>query len=357
MASPDTATFAAEILQRSCQSFGGYAAAALLESRPDTARRFGPDAFAGWKSDVAQRVLELAAALRMGEPRIFVARVQWARKAFQARDHDTGDLRASLTALRDVLKEQLPEQGRSAALDYLDQGLAALAANTLPTPDKELDPARPNDRIALSYLQKILSGDVAGAVDELCDAVSRGLPVAEAYLEVLIPAQREIGRLWHTAQVSVAEEHLVTGAIQRTMAVLAHDTPAAASNGKTVVVAAVTRNAHEIGLRAAADLYQLAGWRAIFLGADVPQEDLPAILGIFDADVLLLGVSLAPQLPMASQAIKLIRKQCERPVQVIVGGAAVDEAPEVWRTLGADGYAADLASVERLGARLVGLPA
>jgi methanogenic corrinoid protein MtbC1 len=355
MTQPDPNQFAAAILQSSCQSFAGYAAGAMLQSHPETARRFGADAFAGWKIHVAQRILELAAALRMSEARIFVARVRWARKAFEARNHGPDDLRASLQALRDVLGERLPERARGGALDYLDQGLAVLSAAAPPSADKELDPSRPNDRLALSYLQKVLSGDVPGAIDEVSRAVAGGLPVTAAYVEVLIAAEREIGRLWHAAQVSVAEEHLVTSAIQRTMAVLAGSVPAARPNGKTAVVAAIASNAHDIGLRAAADLYQFGGWRAIFLGADVPEEDLPAMLGYFDADVLLLGVTLAPQLPRAGEAIRLIRERCERPVKIIIGGAATDEAPEAWKVLGADGYASDLAGVEQLGARLVGL--
>lgn len=355
MTQPDTNQFAAAILQNSCQSFAGYAAGAMVQKNPETARRFGPEAFAVWKTHVAQRVQELAAALRMSEARIFVARVRWARKAFEARNHGPEDLRASLQALRDVLVERLPERARGGALDYLDQGLAALANEALPSADKELDPSRPNDRLALSYLQKVLSGDVPGAIDEVLRAAANGLSVPAAYVDVLIAAEREIGRLWHTAQVSVAEEHLVTSAIQRTMAVLARSIPAARPNGKTVVVAAIANNAHDIGLRAAANLYELAGWRAIFLGADVPEDDLAAMLGFFDADVLLLGITLAPQLSQAGEAIRLIRERCEQPVKIIVGGAATDEAPEAWKALGADGYASDLTTVERCGARLVGL--
>jgi methanogenic corrinoid protein MtbC1 len=341
---PDGNQFVAEILQRSCQTFAGYAANALVESSASAASRFGADPFGDWKTHVAQRILELAAALRVGEPRIFVARVLWAQKAFHARAAGNEDLRASLH-----------ERARGGALDYLDQGLAAMAHAPGGATEPGLDPSRPNDRLALSYLQKVLSGAAVDATNELLRAVDAGLPVTSAYLEVLIAAEREIGRLWHSAQVSVAEEHMVTSAIQRTMAVILQRTPATAANGKTAIVAAIEKNAHDVGLRAAADLYQLAGWRSIFLGADVPQEDLLSMLDVFAADVLLLGVTLAPQLPRAGETIRAVRERFERRVQIIVGGAAFDEAPVLWKALGADGYAASLASVESLGARLVGL--
>jgi methanogenic corrinoid protein MtbC1 len=357
MSAPDANPFAAELLQRSCQSFAGYAASAMLAASPETARRFGPDASAGWKTHQAQRLLELAAALRVGSPGLFVARVRWMQKAFQARSQGMEDLGVSLRSLREVLAERLPPPARNGALEYLDKGIAALASE-VPAPAKsELDPARPNDRIALAYLQKVLSGDVAGATDDVLRAVAGGLSASAAYLEVLLPAEREIGHRWHTAKVSVGEEHLVTYAIQRTMAILSHQSRPAAGNGKAAVVAAVAGNAHDIGLRAAAELYRLAGWHATFLGADVPPEDLVAMLGYVEADLLLLGVTLAPQLGKASETIRLVRERCERPVRIIVGGAAFDDAPDVWQTIGADAYAASLASAERLGARLIGLAA
>ena len=354
MSPPSPFGFAAQALERGASAYAGYAAAALVEREPALRQAFGADAQTGWRVHLAQRVLELSAALNAAEPKLFVARVLWTARAFRARQQDDRAIRLSLESLRDVLAERLPEPARGGPLDYLERALDALQGPEAAAPDHALDPSRPSDRLALLYLQKILEGDVAGAVAEIQAATRQGMDVRAAYLEVLLPAQREIGRLWHLGEVTVAEEHLVTFTIQRTMAVLAASAPAVPSNGKTAVVAAVATNAHDIGLRAVADLYQLAGWRTIFLGADVPAEDLPSILNYFQADLLLLGATIATQLPRVQQAIATLRAQGDRPVKVIVGGAAFDEADEVWKKLGADGYAARIDEAVTLGGRLVG---
>ena len=39
-------------------------------------------------------------------------------------------------------------------------------------------------------------------------------------------------------------------------------------------MAAVAGNQHDIGLHAVADFFEMAGWRSILLGADVPAADL-----------------------------------------------------------------------------------
>ena len=346
--------FAAQLLERGASGYAGFAAAALIEKDPAVRERFGPDALAGWKLHLTQRLLELSAALTTAEPQLFVSRVLWTAKAFRARNQDESTIRLSLESLREVLGERLPAPSRAVPLEYLDQALKALEGAAPGADSPELDPSRPTDALALRYLQKVLEGDVAGAVAEVVNATRQGLDVRSAYLDVLLPAQREIGRLWHLGEVNVAEEHLVTSATQRTMAVLSHSAQPAPANGKSAIVAAVASNAHDIGLRAVADLYQLAGWRTIFLGADVPMEDLPAILNYFQADLLLLGATIVTQLPRVQQTIAAVRTRSDRPVKVIVGGAAFDETADLWKKVGADGYASRVDEAVTLGARLVG---
>ena len=199
-------------------------------------------------------------------------------------------------------------------------------------------------------IEDILEGNSLQAQQAVVAAVDKGLPIEDAYIGVLLAAQKEIGRLWHADEVSVAEEHLVTMTTQKTMAVLAYSAPRQAPNGGTAVTACVAGNAHDIGPRALADLYQLAGWRSIFLGADVPVNDLPAMLDAYEADVVSLTGTLSTQVDQAADAVRVIRMHCERPVRVLVGGALFDEAPEVADAIGADAYTADIREALQLSA-------
>ena len=343
-----------QLLERGAAGYAGYAASAMLEQRPEVHQQFGADALTGWKNHLTQRLLELAAALATDEPRLFVARALWTARAFRAREQDGALVQLSLETLRQVLAEHMPEPARAAPLDYLDQALKALAEPPAAEDALALDPERPADRLALRYLQNILEGNVSDAVAEVINAVRDGLDVQSAYIDVLLAAQREIGRLWHVCEVSVAEEHLVTFTTQRTMGILVHGAPPAPANGKTAIIAAVATNTHDIGLRAVADFFQMAGWRSIYLGADVPMEDLPVMINYFQADVLLLGATLSTQLPRVRQAIAATRSGSERSVKIIVGGTAFDEGSALWKKVGADGYAGRVDEAVSLGARLTG---
>ena len=352
MTKPDR--FSADLLERSASGYAGFAAALMFERDPAMQEREGSSAPGAWRSHLTQRVLDLAAALSAGEPQLFTGRVLWSRKAFRAQARDEADIRRSIQALRDVLAERLPKPALDGPLACLDAALDVLAAPAEAPDPTELDPKRPTDRLALEYLQKILEGNAAEAVSLVSRVVGDGLSPQALYLQVLLPAQREVGRLWHAGELSVAEEHMVTAVTQRAMAVVINQAAPVSSNGHTVVVAAVSGNVHDIGLRALADMYQLAGWRVIYAGSDVPMLDLPALLSFYEADLLMLGATLATHIPRVEQAIAAIRERCERPVRIVVGGAAFDEAPELWSRIGSDGYAASIDEALALGARLVG---
>ncbi|MDH3511566.1 MAG: cobalamin-dependent protein [Gammaproteobacteria bacterium] len=347
--------FLTELLQRGASGFAGFAAGLLIERLPDAGGKYPPDAFSSWKVHLTQRVIELAAAIGAGEPKLFHARIAWSRKAFLAHDRNVDDLKLSLEVLREVLMERLPEHVSEDCSLFIDEAVEAFDADSEGLDESFLDPAVPAGKMALQYLQLVLEGNVSDAIAKVTRAAQNGMDAAGVYTDVLMPAQREIGRLWHLGDVTVAEEHLVSFATQRAMAILANSAPDVPGNGKTVITAAVAGNIHDIGLRAVADLYQIAGWRSIFLGSDVPMRDLPAMLTFFEADLFLLGAMLSTHIQKVAETIQVIRDRCERDVKIIVGGAAFDEAPQLWRRNNSDGYADSIEGAVALGSSLLKL--
>ncbi len=345
--------FTAQLLEISAAGYAALAARRLLEQHPEVADRFGPDALGAWKSALGQRLVELAAALKLGAPRVFAGRVLWTESAFRARDIPVEDLRASLEALSSVLQEELPEASRKPAGQTLALALEALEGAG-PQADLVLDPATPSGQLALKYITAVLEGDSRAGIDLVLDQLDEGLSVESAYVDVLMPAQRELGRLWHAGELGIAEEHLVTHTTQRLMSLLAHRAPRARPNGHTAVCASVLGNAHDIGIRVIADFLEIAGWRSIYLGADVPASELAAAVQYFDGDLLVLSAALPTQLEHIGTAIESVRRLENRQVKVMVGGLAFRDAPELWKELGADGYAETAGEAVALADSLLG---
>lgn len=347
--------FAGRLLEASAPGLAGMAAGLLLEREPAVAEQFGEGATAAWKEQLEQHVRELAAALTAGAPEVFASRVRWTRQAFAARQVPEAVLRQSLSCLEEVLREQLPPAASGPAVEALGGGLAVLDAPA-PAPPAPLDPGEEGARLALRFLERALEGDAPGAVGLLVDAQDEGIATPQLLLDVLVPAQREIGRMWHANEVDIAEEHVVTAAVQRALAVVTQRTPRKADNGLRVVVAAAPGDAHDTGVRVLADLFALEGWRAVCLGADVPSSALARAVLHFAPDLLVLASALAVQLPVLREAIEAVRPVPGEGVRVLVGGPAFADAPDLWRAVGADGFAPTLGEAVSSGASLVGAP-
>lgn len=342
-------TLAAELLERSA---AGYASAAnaLLQKTPDLGAEFAR-ASTEWKAHFQQRILELAAAIRVDQPKLFVRRIQWLRRAIRARGADEREMRVALESLRAALELELPDQVKSSVEQPIRQALDTLDAEIEPELES-LDGSTPWGRLALQYLANCLEGRTCEATKLVLDALDGGATPADVYTEVLLPAQREVGQLWHRGDVSVSEERLVSETTRELMTLIVHRFAPRSDPRLTVLAASVAGNAHDIGLRAVADLLRLAGWHVLYLGADMPTADVARAVRSFGVRLVVLSATLTTQINTLSEAIEQIKHMTDAP-PILVGGLALEDDEELWRQLGADAYCPDAASAVGIGTKLI----
>lgn len=72
------------------------------------------------------------------------------------------------------------------------------------------EPHGDSSALARGYLDALLRGDPTRAAVVVTQARERGLSAPRIYLEMLAPAQEELGSLWRRKRLSVAQEHLAT---------------------------------------------------------------------------------------------------------------------------------------------------
>jgi methanogenic corrinoid protein MtbC1 len=338
---------AAEILETSA---AGFAAAALAELRPAAAAG-PPDAdLATWRTHLTQRVLELAAAVRVEQPVLFANRVEWLRRAARARGKGEAELERALVSLCTAVRRELPGNLAAVVEPSLDLALAAFERE-LPAAAPALDAGTPAHRVALRYLALCLEGKPYAAIELVLGELDRGLSTAVVYSDVLVAAQKEIGELWHVGDVSVAEEHLVSETTREVMTLIVARRAPRVPAGPGLVAASVSGNAHDIGLRAVTDLFRLAGWRALFLGTNMPPEEIARAAAAFGVELVVLNATLTTQLHALGDSILTIRRLAPR-CRVLVGGLAFEGLPDLWRQLGADGHAPTIDVAVALGEEL-----
>lgn len=347
------AAMLAEVLNRSAKALAAYAAGELLAAEPKAAEGFGADPHAGWSSVLRGRLDELAAAASFEQPSVFAGQMSWARAVLLARGIRVDVIRQAFEHLGRVLAEELPEQVQPLALDYFERGMRALDQPSDDVTTSLL--ANTHDgRLAAAYLLAVLEGNRVKAGRIVLDAAARGHDVRRLYLDVLLPAQAEVGRMWAAGEINVAEEHFASDTTKAVMAQLRQLAPAAAENGRTFLAAAVMGNFHDVGVHAVADFFEMAGWRTIQLGANVPTEDLIQAVEFFRTDLLGLSVSLSTQLPALRETVRALRRSSlGNRLKIIIGGRALAENAALARQVGADAFAVDPQQAVEIGSRLV----
>lgn len=187
---------------------------------------------------------------------------------------------------------------------------------------------RASARLSRRYLDALRAADGPGAYRIAADALGGGMSVPELYQRVIAPAMHEIGELWEKGALSVADEHLATALTNRVLAAVRPPVRVEAGTGgpvadgkRSALLAAVEGEQHSLGLRMAADILEDAGFRTIYLGADVPTDALLQAVEAFSPDLLVIAAtmpSLVPQLEAVASAVRSSHPELE----LLIGGPA-----------------------------------
>lgn len=308
---------------------------------PPLAERYGPHGQMKCYQDTLYHLLYLSEAVANRAPMLFRDYVAWAKALLVGLGIPASDLVQHLRLLEQVLHEQHDLSVAIVASEYIEQTLDVF--DTLPSePPTFMRDDTPLHELGNAYLDKLLAYQRHDAMQLILDAVAGGTSVADVYLYVFQMVLREVGRLWQTNRASVALEHYCTAATQVVMARLSPQVFAAERVGRTIVTTCVGDELHEVGVRMVADFFEMAGWDALYLGANMPSESIVKTLVEQRADVLGVSVTLTAHLPTAIELIAAVRSHPDcMHVKVCVGGYPFNLTEDLWRKVGADGYGPD----------------
>jgi len=137
--------------------------------------------------------------------------------------------------------------------------------------------------------------------------------------ELAMPLAREIGERWVGQRMRIASEHLAT-AVLRSMLGSALQPSATALRGARIVFATLAGERHELGLLMAALASMGAGANPLYLGPEVPVEDLLHAVSRSGAAALALSIIAAPASEVAGP-LAALRAGLPADVHLWVGGA------------------------------------
>ncbi|MFA6576152.1 MAG: cobalamin-dependent protein [Nocardioides sp.] len=286
----------------------------------------------------------LQAAVELDDPTVFRDYALWCRDLLGARGIGVASLVARLEAVRDELVGRLSPPAADAVDLATRAALAALAAGQ-DSPWGEGDPLSPACNL---YLTASVSGRREQALAIAREAVSGAQSPVDVYVDIFQSALYEAGRRWQTSGLTIAEEHMATATTQFILSVLQEELPRTGSQRETAVVTGVVGEQHVVGASIVANVLEADGWDVRFIGTDLPHDAVASAVDEYGAALLAISVTMSGSVADARDLITLVRGSSADPPRIIVGGAAFRRDPQLWRTVGADGFAADARSVAEL---------
>ncbi len=285
----------------------------------------------------AQLSTSLRNAVDLDVPEIFVDTVTWARTALSFRHVSPQALIRALESMHEHLADHVPSARAESMRRILVRARAELDVDHLPEASA-IDESTPSGAIARRYLTAVLDGDEDRAVRDVLIAVAGGMKTLSVYEDVVTPVMHETGRMWQRNEIGIAQEHVVTGSVERLMAQLIEFDRTMQRRDLTVATASIGESRHQVAARMVADAFTLCGWQATYLGSSVPVDDLLDYVDRVSVDVLAISATLARDVLPVRELIEQLDLRPLAPL-VIVGGRAFSLNASLWRRVGADGYA------------------
>jgi methanogenic corrinoid protein MtbC1 len=314
--------------------------AKFFSRHPDWVERYGDRGFELGIQDAQFHIGFLAGALAGGEPEAFGQYVAWTRRVLDSRGISVLFLRENLEQIEAALLAALPLEHHERLRAAFQAGYRACDR----PPDEAAGPQAPGQLAtpARVYLLAILQGDRQAALGIARESL-RESSLPRLYLEVIEPAQYEVGRLWETNAISVAEEHMATAVTQFVMAQCFSPAGRPALCRGKIVLTGVEEEFHHLGANMVADVLEALGWDVRFLGTNLPHTGILEVIREHRPDWVGISATTLLSLPQASRLIAEIRTAFpEGAPGIVVGGSAFRFSPLAWREIGADAAAVNL---------------
>ncbi len=317
-----------------------------LESNPKIIELVGRNPFDMMRNNLRNHVALMSTVFRINSFELLVRTVPWTYRTYHAKgfsyDHFLIELVAFQVAIHECIADPVMKSEILAVYKWMIQNHEKFIILSRNGEGFSFSVHNEANEMQQVFMTLLLQGDTQGCLGIVDKSIFTAEDLKYFYLHVIWPALYSIGHLWEANHISVAEEHVATAIVGRVMASLYPRFALFDVTKGKAIVSAGPNEFHEVGARMVADFMEMDGWDVTYLGANTPADVLLDTLKQNKPFVVALSVATVFNLESALQLIRMIKNDPETSgIKVMVGGRAFNGMPQLWQTIGADGYAAD----------------
>lgn len=203
------------------------------------------------------------------------------------------------------------------------------AAPAAPGPEAATAASERIQEACLSALQRLDGGAVH---DALMRAVVTETP--GRFVDVVaVPLLQRIGAMWVRGELRPSQEHVFSVAMRRVLSWLTDSVPAP-RGAQTLLLSTTAGQRHEFGAMLAGVVAVDAGWRVVYLGADLPAEEIVAGARATGATAVAVSAMVPDEAVSLTDELRVIRDGLPESALLLAGGAGAQREAAALRAMG-----------------------
>lgn len=145
------------------------------------------------------------------------------------------------------------------------------------------------------------------------------LPTRDFVYQVALPLMQAVGDGWHDGNLCVAQEHMATAVLRNVLGSLAY---MKSTNGHSsrILFATPADELHELGILAAAILAAGCGQGIIYLGPNLPSEEIVVAAKRCSPKAVVLGIARDDPTGQVLREVRSVARKLPPAVELWVGG-------------------------------------
>jgi methanogenic corrinoid protein MtbC1 len=152
--------------------------------------------------------------------------------------------------------------------------------------------------------------------------------------EIVIPLIRRVDEMWSRGSIRMSHEHMVSSRLRAFLCSM-DATSHLPQGAPSIVITTPSGQIHELGALISASVAVMAGWKPIYLGADLPADEICAAVENNHASAVALSLVYPTEDPNLSAELGTLRKLLPQNVDLIVGGRAFTAYMDILEEIGA----------------------
>jgi methanogenic corrinoid protein MtbC1 len=237
----------------------------------------------------------------------------------------------------DILRLRLMKrliEGRRRISDVAQLSLKELRALVDEDEREAVLPAKTRPRPPVGTLAQLLKDAIAavkaldrGRLEQILEDATVNFTPTHVRHDLLVPLMHHIGDDWEEGEIRIAHEHLASAVVRTFVSGLTRRPIDEAA--PLVIATTPSGHRHEIGALLAAAAAAEAGWQVLYLGPDLPAEEIAAAAIQKRAQAVMLSLVYPLNDALVQEQLRQIRRYLGSGYAIIVGGRATSAYREV----------------------------